>query len=442
MFKLNRKIIYIAIMILTLYLMATILYIIKVHEFKNEYSDIINQLKGSNINYSLRSIGTVNPDFDININIPNWDSFWNDLSKQTYSVLGYDSALILDLLQVTILFLTGIGFVNAIIFQGGESTIFRLNHFFFKFYLISFVILIIFAIVSFYRERKNGHEKSKQRRIKEIGTTALLIGGSIIIVPLLVFTIDLCLLVILKFISPFLMRVIFGVDIYNTNSILGEYTLSNIIFNSSFKEQMGDWTYVPNVDGLFSGRTFEIAASIGLKNLGITLYQNEWIVTINPQSIQTVESLNFFMLYISDIVIIVLLAIVAIKITKSLIKTYFLLVSLPLYLAIKNDNNESFLEWRNKLITTLKILFSTIILYLVFSLIIPSLLTEISLKEIDSFREVNWIGMVNIITIISGLVFIITLEKNILKKDKKQNFNEFTSHEQIENETNEMEIYE
>ncbi len=404
----RRKTIYISLVITIITMIFYILYISYHINIGKQYEELLitafSDLNGRTIN-----IGDVN--WNIDLYLPKWDSFWNDLSRNIYGFVGYSSSLIIDVLQVGILFLTGTGLINLLIFQPNNNDTTLFSSFFWKLYLIAFIVYFILIIYFIYKTKKNNGTISGEGKIKKLFNGFLLVFSSVIVVPLGFILIDIAIYLIFILLFPFMFNLLFGLDIYDNTATLGKYTLSSILFNSSFKTQMGSYIFVPTPEVLFPGDTYLIDFSLTIPNWDIVLFQNSWKYTVNGKNQQVIDSMNFFLFYLSEIVVITLLFMISIKVTKQMFELFILFITSPLYFSTIATEENKIKEWIDKTIKSSKTFMLTTSLFLIFTLTFPVIITGISNQEIDTFREVNWMGMVNIIVIITGLYLTINIEK-------------------------------
>ncbi len=430
----KNKWIYLTIAILIAIEVLIVLYSIHINNYESYLSELIITLPNS----KAISVGDINVDMDIFY--PKWDSFFDRVSKTTYNFVGYSSSLILDLLQVSVLFLTGVGFINILIFYGSGEGKIGFNSIFWKLYIIAFVVYLIFIVYYVYKSMKENYGFSdNSTKLKKISRGATLVFASAIVSPIIFLIIDFIIYLALIIFFPFMFQLLFGLDIFDNNATLGKYTISTMLFNSSFKEQMGSYISVPTANDLFPGETFEFNIAIKLSNWDISIFDGHWVYTPNADRSSVVDSINFLLFYCSEFTVIVLVSIISVKLTKNSFKLFMLFVTSPLYFATISNEESKLMDWFEKMKKALIEIITITIMFILFTTTLPVIVTAIGNNDMDTFREVNWTGMVNIIIIISGLFFTIKADKNFSKEKKKSNGIEIISNEKNHNNTNKQE---
>lgn len=446
-------------------------------------SYIFNQIKIENYkvelnNYLSRGIGAINIEvnFDMtnNLYLPDWPSFFNRANKEVYNYLGYNLSLIIDLLQFSVIFFSGIGLVNILIFNGGDSTStidnspIDFNSLFWKIYLLAFIIYIVFIAVSILRAARNrSNQQGKMEMLKALANGTISILLCLILIPSIFILVNVVIYLVFLLFFPFVINILSGnIDTgtgIGSESIFGKYTISTLLFNSSFFGDMGTFGYVPDGSQIFPEDIYNYDlffklndVTIGITNdifpdgflevdipINLILINESWTFQIPPAGGRILSGeINLTLFYIAEFITTYLLIRILIKLGYSIFSLFTLFIMGPLFFATNSiDNGTRFKQWaKNVAIHTLTMI-GISSSFLLFTTTIPAILINLNLMILsnpDLYIGINWIGLVYIATIWSGLYF--TYKFDILIK-KYFNDENISNKQNIEIKLNDTDIY-
>ncbi len=413
----------------------------------------IKYLEFNNSDFRDWTIGGVTISFDLDLYLPEWDTLFNWVKSTTYSFVGYNLSLILDLIQISILFFSGIGFINILIFnnESNPNDNFNIDSLFWRIYLISFLIYVFFVLINIVRMVRNNSQNSKVTILRSIGTGLLAMSVSLILIPSIFLVIDILIYLVFIILFPFMIDLINGNNINisdGSESLLGNYTLSTILLNSSFKDEMGGFGYVPNSDVMFPSNVYEFhfkinAGSILLPMINLNIFDETFKISF-PLFRKTFENdINFLLFYLSEGIVLYFLIKISIRLIYNSFNLFLLYITGPLYFSsIGYDGGEKFREWFKIMSTCAVKLIALSSSFLLFSISVPTIISGFEGMEFnyDKISEFNIVGFLNIISIIGGLYFTTKVDKLITKQLIKYDENKMEINVNNENVTNNSEI--
>ena len=363
---------------------------------------------------------------DFNFYVPKWDEYFTKLGQNIYSFLGLGVNHILTALQNVILFLSGIGIINKIVFSQGDHSFLGISVYFWYFYLIAFIIYIIIIsinILNVVREREDQDKKRYAIVGFAKGTLAMVL--CLIIVPGIFISIDLLIYVSLEAIMSL------------TDE--GFKPIGQILFGSSFTDRVHGFIPLPPASSMFPGPDYLINGT--LNDVVVIVFIDDipvpfhlawflpWLFPIKinleyqaPALFPDVKNFNFILFYISEIVTLFFLIRISIRLITNSFSLVFLFISGPIFFSTTTLNNHTFIAWMKKVSL---ICLSTIIIFttfIIFSQVLPILIVKLS-QSIDDDPSNSWLGVLNIMIIFAGLYSSILFDNQFQKAMEKREVN-------------------